>query len=162
MNPAPDNERLLDDVLADATPAGFREALLGETLRLARRRRHWRQTQRAVTVLAVLVLATIAGWRAWVPGPSKPELSASYQLVRSRPLRAEQILTTQPLAAGRVVATVATMDVIYTASGSFREIDDDELLALAAPRVAALVRRGPHEAELVFVQPTGQSPDSQN
>jgi len=35
-------------------------------------------------------------------------------------------------------------------------------LALAAPRVAALVRRGPHEAELVFVQPAGQSPDSQN
>jgi len=162
MNPASDNERLLHDVLADATPVGFREALLGETLRLARRRRHWRQMQRAVTVLAVLVLATIAGWRAWVPGPSKPELSASYQLVRSRPLRAEQILTTQPLAAGRVVATVTTADVIFTASGGFREIGDDELLALAAPRVAALVRRGPHEAELVFVQPAGQSPDSQN
>ncbi|HEY9174624.1 MAG TPA: hypothetical protein VI136_20250 [Verrucomicrobiae bacterium] len=40
-----------------------------------------------------------------------------------------------------------------TVLGGYREIGDDALLALAAPRVAALVRRGPHEAELIFVEP---------
>ena len=47
MNRPTDNERLLDDMLSEAVPADFREALLGETLRLACRRRRWRQTRRA-------------------------------------------------------------------------------------------------------------------
>jgi hypothetical protein len=162
MNHASDHGRLLHDVLADAAPAGFREALLGETLRLARQRRRGRNTRRITASLAVLALATIGGWRVLVPEPLKPGSAANYQLVRSTPLRAEQIVTTQPLAAGQVVASVATTDVIHTASGGLREIDDDQLLALAAPQVAALIRRGPREAELVFVQPTEPPPDQQN
>jgi hypothetical protein len=157
MNPASDHERLLHDVLAAATPAGFREALLGETLRLARRRRRWRQTRRAGGALAVLALALIGGWRVWVTEPVKSEIPASDQWVRSQPLRPDQIVRTQPLPIFNLVATVTTADVIHTVRGGFREIDDDELLALATPRVAALVRRGPHAAELVFV-PSGEPP----
>ncbi len=40
MKPLTDQERLLDDVLTNGMPDGFREALLGETVRLARRRRY--------------------------------------------------------------------------------------------------------------------------
>jgi hypothetical protein len=43
--------------------------------------------------------------------------------------------------------------------GQFREIGDDELLALAEPKPAALVRLGPHTAELVVLNATdGETP----
>ena len=160
MNHPADNERLLTDVLADASHAGFRQALLGETLRLARRRRQLRQTQRALATLAVLVVAGILAWRGFSPRPAVRELlSASCQIVHSRPLDAAAIVTTQPLLPGQITSTAASKHIvtIVTTSGGFRVIDDDELLALAASRPVALVRRGPHEAELIFVNPEDQN-----
>ena len=35
----------------------------------------------------------------------------------------------------------------------FREIDDEQLLALLAGKPAALVRRGPNQVELIFLNP---------
>jgi hypothetical protein len=152
MNHSPDHRHLLAEVLADTSPAGFREALLGETLRLARRRRQWRQARRGAAVIAVLALALGGVW--WkLSWPPKAKPTASYLLVRTQPLSPAQIVTTQPLSPGQLVLTV---------SGGFREIGDDELLSLVAPQVAALVRRGPHEAELIFVKPGDEASNPPN
>jgi len=161
MNHSPDHRRLLADVLAGTSPAGFREALLGETLRLARRRRQWRQVQRGAAVMAALAL--VAGGVWWkLSGPAKAKLATGCLVVRTQPLSPAQIVTSQPLAANQHVASISCANVVLTASGGFREIGDDELLALAAPQVAALVRRGPHEAELIFVKPSDEAPGPQN
>ena len=160
MNHPADNERLLTDVLADASPAGFRQALLGETLRLARRRRQLRQTQRAFAALAVLAVAGILAWRGFSPRPAVPKpLSAPGPIVHSRPLDAAAIVTTQPLLPGQITSTVASTHIvtIVTTSGGCHMIGDEELLALAASRPVALVRHGPHEAELIFVNPEDQN-----
>ncbi len=154
MNREPENERLLTDVLSEAAPADFREAMLGETLRLARQRRQFRQARQVGGVLAVLAVAAIVIVRSLPQRLVKPQPSiASYQLVQSQPLSAGQIVATRPFAAQQIVASVETASFVHTipGSGGFREIGDDELLAMA-PQPAALVRRGPHEAELVLVK----------
>jgi hypothetical protein len=152
MKPRPDQEQLLSDVLASGADIGFREALLGETLLLARRRRQWRQARRGVTTLVVLALAATGVWWALLPDAAEPWSAMGCQVVHSQPLRPDELVATKPLAPDQLIASVATKDMVITVSGGFREIGDDELLALAAPQVAALVRRGPHEAELILVQ----------
>src|SRR5580765_6700062 len=147
-----DNERLFADALADAGPTGFREALLGETLRLARRRRHFRQLRRAGAALMIIGLVTFLFWPKAVTRRvpfTEPPL-ASYQLINTRSLSAGAVVTTQPFV-NQIVESVQTASVITTAQAhdGLREIDDDELLALA-PGPALLVRLGPHSAELVL------------
>src|SRR5689334_9755383 len=110
-----DNERLFADALADTSPAEFREALLGETLRLARRRRHFRQMRRAGVVLMMVGLVTFLFWpKAVTPrlSPAEPPL-ASYQLINTRPLPAGAVVTTQPFM-NRIVTSVPTASVITT------------------------------------------------
>jgi hypothetical protein len=164
MNHLPDNERLLHDVLADESSAGFREALLGETLRLARRRRRWRQVRRISGPLALVAVVAALVLRNLLPRTSAPAPAKSYQLVHSRPFPAELIVTTQPVPAGQVVASLPAADIVRTTppQSGYQEIGDDELLALAAPRPAALVRYGPHEAALIFIEPVDQEPPRSN
>jgi hypothetical protein len=160
MKPPTDNDRLLDDVLAESAPAGFRGALLGETLHRARRRRHWRQTRRATAVLAVMSVLAILVWRN-LPQPSsapKPLIEAgskSYQLVLTRSLPPQATVSTQPLAAGKIIASVANVNILQTAAlpGDYREIGDNDLLALVAPRPAVLVGCGPYCEQLIFLNP---------
>jgi hypothetical protein len=163
MNHEPDNKQLLADVLAEAAPADFREALLGETLRLARCRRHWRQTRRAAVLLVVLGMLAVLIWQnqpqppAAVPSAAKAG-DKSDKLIRTEPLPVSAIVTTRPLAAEQLVASVETVGVVETMAGSggFRVINDDELLTLVSPRPAALVRLGPHSEQLVFVNPADE------
>ncbi len=49
-----------------------------------------------------------------------------------------------------------TVVVVATASGEFRILYDDELLALLADKPASLIRTGPNSEELVFANPQGQ------
>jgi len=158
MNHEPDNEQLLADVLAEAAPADFREALLGETLRLAHRRRRWRQTRRAAALLAALGLLAVLVRQNFPTPPlaPKPVTKAkvnSYELVCTQPLSAGAMVVTRPLSTGQLVASGATTKMVQTSSGNFRVIDDDELLALVASRPAALVRLGPHSERLIFADP---------
>jgi hypothetical protein len=158
MNHEPDNEQLLADVLAEAAPADFREGLLGETLRLACRRRRWRQTRRTAALLVALGLLGVLVRQNFQPHPLAPVTVTkvkvkSYELVRTQPLSAGAIVVTRPLSADRLVASVATTEKIQTGSGNFRVINDDELLALVASRTAALVRLGPHSERLIFANP---------
>jgi hypothetical protein len=161
MNRPTDNERLLDDVLSEAVPADFREALLGETLRLAGRRRRWRQTCRAAASLVALGLLAGLVWQNQPrpPAAMPPVAKAGdkgYQLIRTEPLLVSAMVTTHSLAEGQFVASVATTEMVQTSSGNFRVINDDELLALAASRAVALVRLGPHSEQLVFANPADE------
>ena len=160
-----DNERLLADVIAGESDVAFHEALLGETLRLARRRRRFRQAQRGAAVVAVLVGLAALVWQNFSPRVVTPRMDkGSYAIIRTQPLPAAAIVTTQPLVADLLVASVTTVNVVETLpdSGLFREIGDDELLAMVAPKVAALVRLGPHTAELVVLEPSGQDASPPN
>ena len=147
------NERLLSDVLSEGGSADFRESLLGQTLSLARRRRRFLQARRATAALAVAGALGLLLWHLSPPGrgpsggPAKP-----YSLVRTQPLPKAAWVETKPFPADGLVASLATSHVFVTrgAGDLVREIDDDELLALV-PAPAALVRHGPHSAELVFV-----------
>src|SRR5258706_7598407 len=90
-------ERLLADVLAEEADPGQREALLGETLRLARRKRRFRQMRRAVPALAAFVALLLMG--AWLlrlrpVAPNRPV--ESYVLVRTHPLPGAALAITKP------------------------------------------------------------------
>lgn len=164
MNRQTDNERLLADVLTPEADPGFSATLLAETLHRARRRRRVRQLRRYGGALAVLlaVATLISSYilrRTVTPELAQLPQPLSYHLVVSQPLAPSQRVSTQPLARSQLVAPAATHEV-RTAPGGFREVGDDELMALAAPRVVALVRRGPHEAELVFVASPPEDSDS--
>ena len=155
MNRRTDQERLLTDVLREEAAGDFHDALLGETLRLARRRRRVRLARRVGGVFAILaVTATITLWRR----PHPPVLEARppaqhYHLTLSQPPPASCLVSSHPLRADQVVVSTLASSVIRTTTGRYQVLGDDELLALA-PVPAALVRRGPHEVELVFVSAT--------
>ena len=148
MNRRTDKERLLTDVFAD--DPGFREALFAETTRLASRRRRNRRMRHALLSCTVVVGLAIALW----PKPSpraveSPLVARSYGLVVSQPTL--NIVETRPFAT-QVISSQASVQTVHTVIGAglFREIGDDDLLALT-PWPAALVRRGPHSAELIVL-----------
>jgi len=153
MNHPTDTEGLLDAVLAEGTPAEFREALLSDTLRLARRRRWVRQTRRAATTLAVLAGLAALVWKNLPLRPATPAVTRrSAAVVQTQPLPATALVLTRPLAPECVVSSALSAPVVQTTpDGQFRIIDDSELLTLVAPKPVALVRRAPNLAELVFV-----------
>jgi hypothetical protein len=163
MSRRTDQERLLADVLREETGDGFHETLLGETLRLARRRRQVRLVQRVAGACALLaVTATLALWRR----PHAPVMEArppaqNYQLTLSQPLPAGCVVSSRPLRADQVVGSMLAASVVHTTTGRYQVLGDDELLALA-PVPAALVRRGPHEVELVLVSPPAEPGGQQN
>lgn len=157
MNGRTDNERLLADVLGPE----FGAALLDETLRHVRRRRQWRHARRFGGVLGLLAMMGIAVWpktpariaRKEIPIPPVTRVApvAPYQLVLSQPLSPGQIVTTSPGAAMPVIVSAPALKIVVTMRGGYREVGDDELIALAAPHVVALVRHSAQEAELVFL-----------
>jgi len=163
MNRKTDNERLLADVLAEAAPEDYRDALLGETLRLVRRRRRWRQTRLAAAVLVAFGLCGIFIWqensppRPIAPAPAAKAVAKNYQLVQTRPLPATAIVATQPLAAGQFVAPAETVALVRTSSSNYRVINDAELLALVTSHPAVLIRTGPRSEALVFANPEDQN-----
>ena len=141
--------------MAESAPTEFRAALLSETLRLARRRRMVRRVRRTGVAWAAVMLAAVATWKNLAPPGATPRpVVAGCKIVRTRPFAAGAIVTTRAFGAEGRVATVASVGVVRTAPGAagIHEIDDHELLALAAPRLAALVRVGPQAQELLFVE----------
>jgi hypothetical protein len=111
--------------------------------------------------LAALGLLAVLVWQNFRPHPLAPTPGAevkvkSYELVCTRPLSPGAIVVTQPLSAGQRVASAATVEMVQTGSGNFRVINDDELLALVAPRLVALVRFGPYSEQLIFVNPADE------
>jgi hypothetical protein len=156
MNNRTDQESLLAEVLAEASPTDFREAMLAETLRLARRRRQFRQVRQAAGVLAVtgLLAVLVAQQFSRQPDVSMPLakkiVKQSYELVRTQPLPAGALISTRKFSEAQFAASVSTVVAVATVSGGFRQINDNELLALLADKPAVLIRTGPNSETLVF------------
>ncbi len=150
MNRKTDNERLLAEVLSHEPAQGFTEALLVETLRAVRRRQQWRRARRIGGGLALVVVLGLALWPASI---HRVAPKTAYQLVVSQPLLPGQLVTTSRGATEQVSSSALALVTVRTANGGYHEVGDDELLALAAPQIVALVKRGPHEAELIIVPP---------
>lgn len=164
MSRRTDNERLLNDVLIPESGSEFGATVLAETLRGVRRQRRARQVRRIGGALVVLLAVALTSSHFLRRGV-KPELvhtspPLNYQLVVNQPLTADQTISTYALTPEQSVTPTATAQLVSTVAGGFGEIGDDELLSLAAPQVVALVRRGPHEAELVFVSSPVENSDS--
>lgn len=162
MNNRTDQESLLAEVLAEASPTDFREAMLAETLRLARRRRQFRQVRQAAGVLAVIGLLAVLVAQQFSRQPdvsmplAKKIVKQSYELVRTQPLPAGAVISTRKFSEAQFAASVSTVVAVATVSGGFRQINDNELLALLADKPAVLIRTGPNSEELVFANPEDQ------
>ena len=107
----------------------------------------------------MLLIAGVAVWQATPRRVGAREIarpepaSTGHEVVVSQPLTVGQLVSTQPLAVERLITARESVVQIRTHAGGFREVGDGELLTLAEPQIAALIRRGPHEVELVFVPP---------
>jgi hypothetical protein len=153
---------LLADVMAGASPPDFRAAMLGETLRMARRRRVVRQCRAVAGTVALFAITVILATRLRTGQSTLPQPVAaavappSYTLVRTQPLPAGDIVTTHPEPDGQFAHSFAPLAEVTTTPGGYREITDWELLALLAQNPAALIRTGPHSEALVFANPRDQ------
>lgn len=159
MSECPEQPRLLDDVLSEAATPDFRAALLGETLRLARQRRRRRQVRQTVGVLGVLILAAWFAWRHLpqkmvvthvAHPPPKAPTAKPFQLVVTQPLPSAALVATKEFAPVPIISSRASVVQIATTGDGLRFITDTELLALAKPEQALLIRTGPDSEELVF------------
>ena len=162
MNEQTDKQDLLAEVLAEASPADFREAMLAETLRLARRRRQFRRVRPTAGVLVLVSLLMILAAKHLSKPPVVPLPLAikieqpSYVQVRTQPLPVSALVSTRSFSATGLPAPVPGVIEVATTGGGFRLINDDELLALLADKPAVLIRTGPHSEELVFANPEDQ------
>jgi hypothetical protein len=150
-----ENKRLLSEILADETDAGFRDVLLGRTLHLAKRRRQFRRARQiAYTCIVFMSLALIGVHFLGPKPPSSARPVPAYTLVVTRPLARSAIVETQPDASAVVVNSASLIATVTTSSvpQDLHRINDDELLALL-PSPALLIRRGPDSADLVFADP---------
>lgn len=154
-----DDDALLKDVFGEAAPASLREAMLGESLRMVRRRHKIRRLGRAAALLAVLGLAVVLIQQSAprrpdvLSGATPAKVEKTYTLVRSQPLLAAAMVTTRPLSSGQFIGATVVAGIVRTRQDNFRVINDDELLALLSPRPCALIQVGPNLEKLVFVNP---------
>jgi hypothetical protein len=156
MNKFSDGDSLLEDVLTENAPPGFRAALLGEMLLHARRRRYRRRAGRTFVVLSLV--AVFAWWNLPVPTPASKTRTANYEAIHTRQLPPSALITTQPLNADFFVVSVPAASRVNTIANraDYRFIDDEELLAMA-PQPAVLIRVGPGSQQLIFVASGEQS-----
>ncbi len=155
MNDFPNNEGLLDDVLAEESGVPVREVMLAEMLKAVQRQRRVRQIRKAAPAVALCLVLLFTVWRFATPRPKIfPSPAKSYTLVTTQPLDA--VVGTIPFS--NIVTSSHTVEAISTsvASDEIRELNDDQLLELAAPSSVILVRHGPHLAYLIFAEPSDQ------
>jgi hypothetical protein len=150
-----EQDNLLDEVLSEAAPADYGRTLLDGTLRAVRRRRRMRQWKRGVGAAGAFAAIVLAVWHALLPISSVKTVQPALRIVTSQPLPPSMIVETKPDSVAVVSSSPKTFVLVETGSirDPFKEIDDEQLLALAGGRPAALVRRGPHQAELLFLNP---------
>jgi hypothetical protein len=147
---------LLAEVLAEASPAEFREAMLAETLRLARQRRQRQHMRVMGGILVMAVLLIFFAGREWPkkssdrPTANKPVRSRDYQLVQTQPLPTDAVVITGKFLPVKIISSGTAVTQIASVTGNYRLINDDELLALAAGKPVVLVRTGPHSEALFF------------
>lgn len=151
-----ERETLLDEVLG--APDGFRETMLEETLRRARRKRIRRSMTRVG--VAGVAMAIIVAFITRHDGEQRRERwrdVTACPVVETRPFGADAIVTTRTFDPKAIVVSEPTVAVVRTtpAQGRVRWLNDEELLALAQPRRAILMRAGPGAQTLIFVEESG-------
>src|SRR5215472_2038725 len=138
MKHLPEKERLLAAVLAEESGQEFREALLGQTLRLVKRRRRFRQVRRAAAAFALVFGTALLGWR-YVPRLHTPVSnsvpSLSYMLVQTRPFTG--IVSSHPLSSQAFVSSRPATSLITTreAHPAVPETKATQLLDMVRPSV---------------------------
>src|SRR5262245_48042795 len=159
MSNEPKHKRLLADVLAEQSDRDFRDAMLGQTLRLARRRRVVRKTRRAAVSCALIAGLIVIGSHLRLPDrPRLVPAPRSYTLVETQPLAPTATIVTanQPIATLITTTPLATVVTTDSANFEFHQLTDDELLALA-PAESLLIRHPDHSAELLFPDAVGDA-----
>lgn len=153
MNHRTDHDSLLTDVLAEAEPAQLRATLLGDTLRQVRRRSRNRIAARMTFAGAAVMAVTL--WLGRAPGTRDIERCP---IVHSRPLPTGALVTTRSFNPVQRVATQRFFASFHSLEGTapVRLITDAELLALAGPRPAVLVRVSSREQTLIFADESPQ------
>jgi|SRR5437867_4560159 len=146
---------LLDDVLAEAAPPDFELALLEGTLRAARRQRRSRRLTRGLAAVGLFAAIAVVVWNSSRPTAPFKSIRPALNIVQTRPLPPSMIVRTRTDSVTIVGTSAATFLLVETGAikDPFKEIDDEQLLALARGRPVALVRQGQHQAELIFLDP---------
>ena len=154
----PDAERLLDDVLGEAASPDFRAGLLDGTLKQARRRKQFRRWNRGLLMAALVVAAWV-----WSRKPhtavevERVTAQKPFEIIVSKPMNPAWIIVSSPGLVKEINSSNFRVGIIETdpTVRYFRELNDDQLMALTAGKPSMLVRQGPHEAELLVVDSTG-------
>ncbi|HEY8901088.1 MAG TPA: hypothetical protein VIM61_11815 [Chthoniobacterales bacterium] len=155
---------LLDDVLS--RDAGLRETTRRQVLRLSRSRRRARARRRMLVAGALVVAAVALFLRLDRPAlrgeGAKSSEPTGFAVVRSQPLPASEIVTTQgelfaPVGssfAGLTFLDTRPLDIRITetrlAMPVLNFLDDRQLLAAFPGRRAALIDAGTERARLIF------------
>jgi hypothetical protein len=149
---------LFRDVLNEGAASEFEEAVLQKTIGAARRARRVRVASRCAVVLALAIgaLFQFSPRReiAVVSGPVESKIPApSHDILKTEAFGG--IIHTEKTATDRLLATRAESVLILKTGaadpGKLEFISDEQLLAFFAGKAVALVHRGPHNAELVFL-----------
>lgn len=161
----PEFRALLNDLFEGESTTDFREASRAAMLRGVRRRCRRRRLQNIAAAVAMLALAAVGVWwrapeRAAAPEVSRPgqpggaaEARPTVVTVRTQTGNVT-IVSSDPAS----VITVRTSDL----ARRWREISDDELLALFAGRGAVLVRSDGGAFVVAEGRRVGESPEPVN
>lgn len=149
-------KQLLDDLLDDSASPEFRAVLMDKTLRSARQRKRVRHFNLALGMAALVGISTFTFQEMRGPvalrNPIRQPILSNVAVPSLNPVR---VTGTKPILfkSDTVLdSSDSTLTVVQTSeSDRPREINDRELLALAADRPVALVHQGPHQAELIFL-----------
>ena len=151
-----DSDHLLNDVLGESFPADFQAELLDRTLRQVRRRRRVRRCSQSLLALALVVAIPLLLWRKPLPpaqvAQSPPQ---AFGVVQSQPLAPSMIVESQAASVRIITTSADPVTVVQTRASKdlFREIDDEQLLALAGGRPAGLVRDESGHVEFLLLDP---------
>jgi hypothetical protein len=155
-------KQLLDDLLDDSASPEFRAMLMDKTLRSARQRKRVRYLNLALGVAALVGISTFTFQEMRGPvasrNPIRQPISSNVAVPSLNPVR---VTDTKPnLFKNDTVSdsSDSTLTVVQTSeSDRPKEINDKELLALAGDEPVALVHQGPHQAELIFMNPNDEN-----
>lgn len=152
-----DLDRLLDDLFEENQSPQSRSDLLAPALQAARRRRHVRHAARSLMVVASVVAVALV-FLVWKPSEPVPQVaeqaSPAFAAVSSQPLPPSMILRTGTGTVPVVESSSSSVVLLESVAGSaaIHEVSDDELLTLLKDHEVVLVRHGPNQADLFFVQ----------
>jgi hypothetical protein len=151
-------KRLLEDLLEDSVSPEFRATLMDKTLQSARQRKRARRLNLRLSILALAGFFAFAFQEARNPKTTQNQIFRPISSVAVSPsLNPVQVVSTKLDSLKSVAvsdSSDSTLTVVQTSeSDRPREINDQELLALAADKPVALIHQGRHQAELVFLNP---------